>query len=46
MPPHKVGHARFLIGGDMDTRPHLLSGVLQIRRREGVLIVQENVFEP
>ena len=46
MPGRTIGHARFLIGGDMNTAPHLLSGVLQICREKNVLHTEERVFEP
>ena len=41
-----IGHARFLIGGDMNTGPYLLSQLLQLQRLNGVLHTQETIMEP
>ena len=46
MPGHAIGRARFLIGGDMNTGPHALAGLLQDCRQKHVLVTQEKVLHP
>ena len=46
MPGCTIGSARFLIGGDMNTPPLLLSGILQTCRENHVLHTQEQIMEP
>ena len=45
MPGRTIGSARFLIGGDMNTGPHVLSQMLQVLREDGVLQTKEQVVE-
>ena len=46
MPGEAIGSARFLIGGDMNTKPFLLSALLQFCRHKGALHTQEQIIEP
>ena len=46
MPGRAIGRARFLIGGDMNTGPFLLSLWLHFCRGKGVLHTQEKIIEP
>ena len=41
-----IGSARFLIGGDMNTAPFLLSQVLQVCRDNGSLRTKEHIHAP
>ena len=41
-----IGSARFLIGGDVNTSPFLLSQLLQTCRDEGSLHTQDHIHEP
>ena len=45
-PGSTIGHAPFLIGGDMNTSPHLLSLLLQDCHRGGSLGNQEQIHTP
>jgi len=46
MPGRAIGSARFLIGGDMNTAPFLLSQLLQVCRDNGSLRTKEQIHEP
>jgi hypothetical protein len=46
MPGRLFGNARFLIGGDMNTTPCLMSQLLQECRRKGSLHIKEQIHEP
>jgi hypothetical protein len=46
VPGCTIGKARFLIGGDMNTGPCVLSGILQSCRESRVLHTQEQVIQP
>jgi len=46
MPEQAIGSARFLIGGDMNTAPFLLSQLLQVCRDNGSLHTQAHIHEP
>ena len=46
MPGQKNGRAYFLIGGDMNTKPHSLSQFLQDCRKNGSLHTQARIHEP
>jgi len=46
MPGQTIGSARFLIGGDMNTAPFLLSQVLQACRGNGSLRTQAQIHDP
>jgi len=46
MPGSLIGSARFLIGGDMNTAPFLLSQVLQVCRGNGSLRTQAQIHDP
>jgi hypothetical protein len=46
MPGQKIGRAHFLIGGDMNTKPHSLSQFLQDCRKNGSLHTQARIHEP
>jgi hypothetical protein len=46
MPGTTIGHARFLIGGDMNTLPFALSGMLQTCKDDRVLHTAVQVIHP
>ena len=46
IPGQAIGSARFLIGGDMNTPPFLLSQLLQACRDNGWLHTQQHIHEP
>ena len=46
MPGRAIGRARFLIGGDMNTSPVLLSHLLQVCRQNGALHTHEHIHQP
>ena len=46
VPGQAIGRARFLIGGDMNTDPPLLSQLLQTCRNNGSLHTQATIHEP
>ena len=46
VPGCSIGAARFLIGGDMNTGPCMLSGILQSCRKKRVLHTKEQVIQP
>ena len=46
IPGYTVGHARFLIGGDMNYGPHALSQSLQLLRDKGKLHTREQICAP
>ena len=46
MPGQQIGRARFLVGGDMNTKPYSLSQILEHCRKNGSLHTQERIHEP
>ena len=46
IPGHTIGMTRFLIGGDMNTDPYRLSGLLRSCRQNDVLHTEEEVIVP
>ena len=45
-PGYNIGHADFLLGGDMNTGPHLMSQLLHECRNRGLLRTQHDAHEP
>jgi hypothetical protein len=46
MPGQQIGRARFLVGGDMNTKPYSLSQILEHCRKNGSLHTEERIHEP